>query len=478
MLIPKYWAVYQQRFDKVDAKTQNKRQATIKRYGWSDMSHAEALSHAQSRVAEAHKRWLAGDDILRLERVEEYNETNAIPIREQILLEQTFPEGAKQNNSDTTQLIVTRNSYGAQVANVNNIAIIDVDNIDLLQLYYPEVYANKWDSFFDDGVAEWPQDIDLAQVAPETVANPPHSSPAGISSANSQTKSWSGDKSAASKNSHLTKSRVEKSHAVQSQVEKPHSLSTATENTRSMKPLVWVFVISSIALAGVITWYDLSWGWLIAFMVGMTVILWQQAQKIEQTQNQAEQQQWHNHLTELVGHMRQRINERLASHPNERFRLYQTPAGFRIIATHSTVTPNDTAVKDWLEHFHADSNYARLCQAQQCFRARLTAKPWRMVEIVKQNKLDKTLPHRNIWLLETETQRKNEVVEREEWAQKYDEFAKGYKACRYLETLGGRGGINELMSSAPNLTAEQKAIEGFVHWHDAACRVGLDLPMG
>ena len=270
MLIPKYWAVYQQRFDKVDAKTQNKRQATIKRYGWSDISHDAALSHAQSRVAEAYKRWLAGDDILRRERVEEYNETNAIPIREQILLEQTFPEGAKQNNSETTQLIVTRNSYGAQVANVNNIAIIDVDNIDLLRLYYPEVYANKWDSFFDDGVAEWPQDIDLAQIATKTVASPSHSSPAGISSADSKTKSWSGDKSTTSVKPHLAKSPAEK----------PHSLNIATENTRSMKPLVWVFVIASIALAGVITWYDLSWGWLIAFMVGMTVILWQQAQQI------------------------------------------------------------------------------------------------------------------------------------------------------------------------------------------------------
>lgn len=463
MLIPKYWAVYQQRFDKVDAKTQNKRQATIKRYGWSDISHDAALSHAQSRVAEAYKRWLAGDDILRRERVEEYNEINAIPIREQILLAQTFPEGAKQNKGDTTQLIVTRNSYGAQVANVNNIAIIDVDNIDLLRLYYPEVYANKWDSFFDDGVAEWPQDIDLAQVAPETVASPPHTGPAGIT----KTKSWSGDKSATAAKFRSTKPSLEK----------PHSLSTATENTRSMKPLVWVFVIASIALAGVITWYDLSWGWLIAFMVGMTIILWQQAQKIEQTQNQAEQQQWHNHLIELVGHMRQRINERLASHPHERFRLYQTPAGFRIIATHSTVTPNDTVVKDWLEHFHADSNYARLCQAQQCFRARLTAKPWRMVEIIEQNKLDKTLPHRNIWLVETEIQRKNEAIEREEWAQKYDEFAKGYKACRYLETLGGRGGANN-NSDILNSVAEQKAIDGFVRWHDAACQVNSDLPMG
>ena len=457
MLIPKYWAVYQQRFDKVDAMTQNKRQATIKRYGWSNISHTEALTHAKERVTEAHKRWLAGDDILRRERVEEYNQTNAIPIREQILLEQTFPEGAKQNKDDATQLIVTRNSYGAQVANVNNIAIIDVDNIDLLRLYFPDVYTNTGDGFFDEGLAEWPQDIDLAQVAPKAVASSPQAGPAGMSlagssSADSKTQSWSGDKSAAN--------------------------TPATAIGPSMKPLVWVFVIASMVLAGVIAFYGWSWGWLIAFMVGMTVILWQQAQKIDQLQNQAKQQQLHDHLIKIMGHMRQRINERLTSHPHERFRLYQTPAGFRIIATHSTVAPNDRVVKDWLEHFHADSNYARLCQAQQCFRARLTAKPWRMVEIIDQHKIDKTLPHRNIWLLETETQSKNEAVEREEWAQKYDEFAKGYKACRYLETLGGRGTANDTMSNTSNLSAEQKAIEGFVRWHDTACRVDSQLPMG
>ena len=131
-------------------ETPNKpfKQATVKRYGWSEVrgqrsevSQSEALSHAKVRVNEAHKRWLVGEDILCRERREEYNASNGIPIREQIISEHSFPEnGLPNNNAVATQLIVTRNSYGAQIANVDNIASIDVDNDQLLHYKYPERY--------------------------------------------------------------------------------------------------------------------------------------------------------------------------------------------------------------------------------------------------------------------------------------------------------------------------------------------------
>ncbi|WP_250163838.1 hypothetical protein [Psychrobacter sp. WY6] len=140
MLIPKYWAQHKQRFESLETSSKPSKQATIKRYGWSD-SQMEALSHAKLRVNEAHHRWLAGEDILRRERREEYNEGNSIPIREEIIYEHDFPKNELSNNSAAvTKLIVTRNSYGAQVANVDNIAIIDVDNDDLLRHNYPDDY--------------------------------------------------------------------------------------------------------------------------------------------------------------------------------------------------------------------------------------------------------------------------------------------------------------------------------------------------
>ncbi len=137
MLIPKYWAQHKQRFDSKPETSNTSKQATIKRYGWSDISQSEALNHAKARVDDAYQRWLVGEDIVRRERRDEYNTSNGIPIREQIIYEQTF-SSSSQTKIELTQLIVTRNSYGAQVANVDSIAIIDVDNDHLLShLYHP-----------------------------------------------------------------------------------------------------------------------------------------------------------------------------------------------------------------------------------------------------------------------------------------------------------------------------------------------------
>lgn len=105
ILIPKYWAVYKQRFDKVDAK-QIKRQATIKHYSWSDISQEDALRHAKHRVIEAQQRWLAGEDIHRLERKELYNTELGNPIREQILLEQSFIDLYLQNYRLILKIII------------------------------------------------------------------------------------------------------------------------------------------------------------------------------------------------------------------------------------------------------------------------------------------------------------------------------------------------------------------------------------
>ena len=120
MLIPKYWAQYKQRFDSKTEFNESPKQATIKRYGWSDTSQEAALVHAKERVANAHSRWLAGEDIVRRERREEYNDSNGIPIREAIISEHGFSEnglieGNLENRTSDSQLIVTRNSYGARL---------------------------------------------------------------------------------------------------------------------------------------------------------------------------------------------------------------------------------------------------------------------------------------------------------------------------------------------------------------------------
>lgn len=397
MLIPKYWAQYKQRFDSKTEFNNAKKQATIKRYGWSDISQTDALNHAKARVTDAHNRWLAGEDILRRERREEYNEGNGIPIREQIISERTFLESDVSNKSAAaTQLIVTRNSYGAQVANVDNIVIIDVDNDDLLHQKYPDDYDKQ--GFM------------------------------GLSM-------------------------------------------TDKRQPSSIKIKVWSFVFIFILIASVISWLGLSWLWLLVVMVGVTVYLWQQASK----RDKMRAQKYADDAASLLPFITELIKQRVASYPQESFRLYETPAGFRIIVTHNVVEPSNKVVEEWFDYFHADTNYVRLCQAQQCFRARLTAKPWRMNE-VNDNHLAKDIPAKNFWFDESsgidnqKAQTQKELVARQQWIADYDKYAKSYRACRYIESFSG----DDINSRSDKPT---QAIDAFIQWHDKACQADTDLPM-
>ncbi|HCI75600.1 MULTISPECIES: hypothetical protein [unclassified Psychrobacter] len=397
MLIPKYWAQHKQRFELRETPNKPARQVTIKRYGWSDISQMEALSHAKSRVNEAHHRWLAGEDILRRERKEEYNEGNSIPIREEIIDKHDFPENELSNNSAAvTKLIVTRNSYGAQVANVDNIAIIDVDNEDLLRHIYPDDYNHHG-------------------FMPAFLIN--QSNPAS-------------------------------------------------------KIKIWFFVVVFILIASVIAWLGLSWLWLLVVMFGATAYLWQQAS----VKDKARAQKYADDAASLLPYMTDLIKKRIANHPTESFRLYQTPAGFRIIATHDVVLPSDRLVAEWFAYFHADTNYVRLCQVQQCFRARLTAKPWRLSE-VENNKLAKDIPAKDFWFGSDNTdvdnsieQRQDELKARKQWVADYDKYAKNYRACHYVEGFSGKETVDRN-------TAATQAIDAFIEWHDKACQVEKNLEM-
>lgn len=408
MLIPKYWAQYKQCFkasSTVDnaPDTFHSKQVTIKRYGWSDSSQEAALVHAKERVANAHSRWLAGEDIVRRERREEYNESNGIPIREQIILEHGFSENglterSLENKSFDTQLIVTRNSYGAQVANINNIAIIDVDHDDLLHKKFPDSYDKQ--GFMGVFI------IDKSQPS-------------------------------------------------------------------SMKVKVWSFVLIFILIASSIAWFGLSWFWLLVIMVGVTAYLWQQASK----RDKARAKKYADDIASLLPFITDLIKKRVANYPKESFRLYETPAGFRIIATHDTIAPSDNLVAAWFEYFHADANYVRLCQAQQCFRARLTAKPWRMNQ-VENNELDKDIPAKDFWFDEdnafekTATQQRQDLESgkesRKQWITYYDQYAKHYRACRYIETFSGFDAGHQL---------GHQVIQTFIDWHDSACQVNKELQL-
>jgi len=108
MIIPRYWA---------EARTQHRqkgRQVTVRRFGWSRASEAEALANAQARAADALQRILSGEKLLRREPKQAYNGAEGVPIREEIVAEHGT-------------VVITRNSYGALCLNTEDVLFADVD---------------------------------------------------------------------------------------------------------------------------------------------------------------------------------------------------------------------------------------------------------------------------------------------------------------------------------------------------------------
>jgi hypothetical protein len=59
-------------------------------------------------------------------------------------------------------------------------------------------------------------------------------------------------------------------------------------------------------------------------------------------------------------------------------RIYRTAAGHRAIVTNRAFDPTHPETDEFLEALASDSKYRTLTRVQECFRARLTPKPWRI----------------------------------------------------------------------------------------------------
>lgn len=103
-------------------------------------------------------------------------------------------------------------------------------------------------------------------------------------------------------------------------------------------------------------------------------------------------------------------------------RLYRTAAGLRALVTSEPVEPNSARAADLLRRFNADPAYARLCDRQNSFRARVTPKPWRCQ--------CERPPSRYPWADDQQ-----EAAYRA-WELAYHEKSRGWSACELVATLG------------------------------------------
>lgn len=116
MIVPKFWAE-----GRIRERTAE-RQVTVRRFGWSNESQADAQAMADARTRKALAQILAGNPLERREPKSAYNGAEGVPIREEIVAE----EG---------DIVITRNSYGALCLNTPNVLFADIDYHDV---------ANTW----------------------------------------------------------------------------------------------------------------------------------------------------------------------------------------------------------------------------------------------------------------------------------------------------------------------------------------------
>lgn len=108
MLIPEYWA------EASGKATRHNKPITIRRFGWSNTSQAEAQNHAEQRVQEAIRATLAGENLAKRELKTPYNGSDGVPIREEVL--ERYP-----------YCVITRNAYGARCLNTAEVLFADID---------------------------------------------------------------------------------------------------------------------------------------------------------------------------------------------------------------------------------------------------------------------------------------------------------------------------------------------------------------
>ncbi len=108
--------------------------------------------------------------------------------------------------------------------------------------------------------------------------------------------------------------------------------------------------------------------------------------------------------------------------PDLGLRVYRTAAGLRGLITNEQFSPAQNESLDILRELESDPLYIRLCRAQDCFRARLTPKPWRC-----QMKMPPVqYPFDDI----------KQELRFTEWAQRYKGASSAYAVCAFVKHFG------------------------------------------
>lgn len=120
----------------------------------------------------------------------------------------------------------------------------------------------------------------------------------------------------------------------------------------------------------------------------------------------------------------QRLHALTAAQPEMGLRVYRTANGYRCLVTHRLFDPLSDEAARLLTQLQSDPLYIKLCRLQECFRARVSPKPWRC-QVARP-------PRRFPW-----TSTEQEALYRA-WEADYREKSEGYTTCILVATIGSR----------------------------------------
>lgn len=159
-----------------------------------------------------------------------------------------------------------------------------------------------------------------------------------------------------------------------------------------------------------------------------------------------------NRASELEKTALTKIENFSNANPDWHMRVYKTPMGFRVLVMHAIFQAHSEEVINFFKSIGVDDIYQKMCFNQNCFRARVSAKPWRI------GIAEHLRPRPGVWPVNPD-----KLMQRQAWVKIYEETAEKFAACRFLTEFG---------SGKNHPKAEQiRAL------HDDLCKSLTDLPI-
>ena len=116
------------------------------------------------------------------------------------------------------------------------------------------------------------------------------------------------------------------------------------------------------------------------------------------------------------------LDRHVKDHPQHKFRVYRTPAGARVMALHQPIDPKSAEAQELFSLMGSDPLYVQMCKRQDCYRARVSGKPWRM---------DVARWRGPVWPFDEATEEKFQS-----WVTGYEKAAAAFSACRWAVDVG------------------------------------------